>query len=105
MSEDKKFVEMTEYELNTVIADYREKMRKAEAIGILNEYEVYKRKALIAEAYLVDTSKIETGKVYGLIGETRSYFKVERINGVFAWGFRLKGSKIEEGIPVSLLQL
>ena len=80
-------------------------MRKSEMMGILNEYEVYKRKALIAESYLVDTSKIEIGKVYGLVGDTPSYFKVERIKGVFAWGFRLKGSKIEEGIPVSLLQL
>lgn len=105
MNNDKKFVEMTEYELKNAIAEYCEKMRKSEMMGILNEYEVYKRKALIAESYLVDTSKIEVGKVYGLVGDTPSYFKVERINGVFAWGFRLKGSKIEEGIPVSLLQL
>ncbi|WP_323704419.1 YfhH family protein [Mammaliicoccus sp. Dog046] len=105
MNEEKKFVEMNEHELKTITAELREKMRKSEMMGILNEYEVYKRRALIAESYLVDTSKIEIGKVYSLVGETPSYFKVERIKGVFAWGFRLKGSKIEEGIPVSLLQL
>lgn len=105
MNEEKKLIEMTSHELNAVIAQYREKARKAEMMGVVNEYEVYQRKALIAESYLVDTSRIEIGKVYGLVGTEREYFKVERIKGIFAWGFRLKGNSGEEGIPVSLLQL
>lgn len=105
MNEEKKLIEMTPHELNEVIANYREKARKAEMMGVVNEYEVYQRKALIAESYLVDTSRIEIGKVYGLVGPDKEYFKVERIKGIFAWGFRLKGHSVEEGIPVSLLQL
>ncbi|TDM00760.1 YfhH family protein [Macrococcus carouselicus] len=105
MNEEKKLVEMSPAELRTAIAAYREKARKAEMMGIINEYDVYQRKALIAESYLVDASEIVIGKVYRLIGSEASYFKVERIKGVFAWGFRLQGDASEEGIPLSLLQL
>ncbi|RXK17744.1 YfhH family protein [Macrococcus sp. DPC7161] len=105
MSEDKKLIEMNTYELQQVVSNYREKARKAEMMGIVNEYEVWQRKALIAESYLVDTNQIEIGKVYALIGAEKQYFKVERIKGVFAWGFRLGSNLSEEGIPVALLQL
>ncbi|TDM13928.1 YfhH family protein [Macrococcus bovicus] len=105
MSEEKKLVEMSRGELREAIAGYREKARKAEMLGVINEYEVYQRKALIAESYLVDPADIVLGKVYRLIGAEAAYFKVERIKGVFAWGFRLNGDAHEEGIPLSLLQL
>lgn len=105
MNEDKKLVEMTPHELKTVIADYREKARKAEMLGIINEYEVFQRKALIAESYLVDAADVVPGRVYRLIGPEQEYFKVERVKGIFAWGFRLNGTSSEEGIPLSLLQL
>lgn len=105
MSEEKKLVEMSRSELHEAIAGYREKARKAEMLGVINEYEVYQRKALIAESYLVDPADIVIGKVYRLIGAEAAYFKVERLKGVFAWGFRLNGDAHEEGIPLSLLQL
>ncbi|TDM01392.1 DUF1811 family protein [Macrococcus hajekii] len=96
---------MSGSELRDVIAIYREKARKAEMLGIVNEYEVYQRKALIAESYLVNPDDITVGKVYRMIGTEDAYFKVERVKGVFAWGFRLNGEAYEEGIPLSLLQL
>ncbi|KAA1037672.1 YfhH family protein [Macrococcus equipercicus] len=105
MSEDKKLVEMTAHELREVIAHYREQARKAETMGVINEYEVYQRKALIAESYLVDPDLVTIGQVYRLIGIEDHYFKVERIKGIFAWGFRLNGTSSEEGIPLALLQL
>ncbi|TDM05299.1 YfhH family protein [Macrococcus lamae] len=105
MNEEKKLVEMNEHELRAVIAQYREKARKAETMGIVNEYEVYQRKALIAESYMVNSENIEIGHVYRLIGIEDHYFKVERIKGIFAWGFRLNGTSSEEGIPLALLQL
>ncbi len=37
-------------------------MRKAEMNGIMNEYDVYQSKVIIAESYLVDRNKIEPGK-------------------------------------------
>ncbi|PWZ99615.1 hypothetical protein DD924_01700 [Staphylococcus pseudintermedius] len=32
-------------------------------------------------------------------------FKVERLKGVFAWGYRINGAEAEEGLPISLLQI
>lgn len=105
MTEEKRLVEMNEHELHQTIADYREKARKAEMMGIVNEYEVWQRKALIAESYLVKADLVVPGKVYQLVGTEQEYFKVEHIKGIFAWGFRLNGRSSEEGIPLSLLQL
>lgn len=102
---EKKLIEMNEHELRAVVAKYREMARKAETMGVLNEYEVWMRKALIAESYMVDVEKVEIGKVYQLISNEKEYFKVERIKGVFAWGFRLGAQLEEEGIPLALLQL
>ena len=39
--------------------NYLKKMRKAEMNGIMNEYDVYQSKVIIAESYLVDRNKIE----------------------------------------------
>jgi hypothetical protein len=30
---------------------------------------------------------------------------VERLKGIFAWGFRVNSSQPEEGLPVALLKL
>ncbi|MEB6171417.1 YfhH family protein [Staphylococcus pseudoxylosus] len=103
--EQKKLIEMSEIELRHEIQSYKEKMRKAEMNGILNEYDVYQSKVIIAESYLVDRTKIELGKIYKLNDGTGSYFKVERLKGVFAWGFRIKSAEPEEGLPIALLKL
>ena len=58
-------------------------MRKAEMNGIMNEYDVYQSKVIIAESYLVDRNKIEPGKIYKLNDGSKQYFKVERLKGVF----------------------
>lgn len=80
-------------------------MRKAEMNGIMNEYDVYANKVVIAESYLIDTNEIELGKIYRLKDGTGNYFKVERLKGVFAWGYRINGAEAEEGLPISLLQI
>lgn len=99
------FNKMTRREIEAYIVDKREKMRKAEMMGIENEYRVNERQVLIAESYLVDLSLIEPGKIYKIISNEDFYFKVEYIKGVFVWGFYLSGNEKETGIPVSLLQL
>ena len=83
--EQKKLSEMSEIELRHEIQGYKEKMRKAEMNGILNEYDVYQSKVIVAESYLVDRTKIEIGKIYKVNDGTDSYFKVERLKGIFAW--------------------
>ena len=101
----KKLSEMSEQELRHEIQTYKEKMRKAEMNGIMNEYDVYQSKVIIAESYLVDRNKVEIGKIYKLNDGSEQYFKVERLKCVFAWGFRIKSSEPEEGLPLALLKI
>lgn len=103
--EQKKLSEMSEQELRHEIQIYKEKMRKAEMNGILNEYDVYQSKVIVAESYLVDRNQIELGRIYQLNDGSDQYFKVERLKGIFAWGFRIKSSEPEEGLPIALLKL
>lgn len=103
--EQKKLSEMSEQELRHEIQTYKEKMIKAEMNGILNEYDVYQSKVIVAESYLVDRNQIELGRIYQLNDGSDQYFKVERLKGIFAWGFRIKSSEPEEGLPIALLKL
>lgn len=103
--EQKKLSEMSEQELRHEIQTYKDKMRKAEMNGILNEYDVYQSKVIVAESYLVDRNQIELGRIYQLNDGSDQYFKVERLKGIFAWGFRIKSSEPEEGLPIALLKL
>ena len=103
--EQKKLSEMSEQELRHEIQTYKEKMRKAEMNGILNEYDVYQSKVIVAESYLVDRNQIELGRIYQLNDGRDQSFKVERLKGIFAWGFRIKSSEPEEGLPIALLKL
>ncbi|SOC40530.1 YfhH family protein [Salinicoccus kekensis] len=96
---------MTRREIDAYIAEKREAMRKAEMLGVENEYRVNERQVLIAESYLIDLSQIEKGKIYKLVSNEDHYFKVEYLKGVFAWGFFIGGTEKETGIPVSMLQL
>ncbi|ADX76195.1 YfhH family protein [Staphylococcus pseudintermedius] len=102
---EKRLSDMDRQEILHVIQTSKEKMRKAEMNGIMNEYDVYANKVVIAESYLIDTNEIELGKIYRLKDGTGNYFKVERLKGVFAWGYRINGAEAEEGLPISLLQI
>ncbi|EGQ1297043.1 YfhH family protein [Staphylococcus pseudintermedius] len=102
---EKGLSDMDRQEILHVIQTSKEKMRKAEMNGIMNEYDVYANKVVIAESYLIDTNEIELGKIYRLKDGTGNYFKVERLKGVFAWGYRINGAEAEEGLPISLLQI
>jgi hypothetical protein len=97
------YASMTEQELIAEVARLKEKARKAEALGIVNEYAVYERRALMASAYLVDLDTLVMGEMYRLDGAPGEFFVLERLKGRFAWGYRLGGNKFEEAIPVSML--
>lgn len=102
---DKRLSEMSEQELKYEIQLCKEKMRKAEMNGIMNEYDVYESKVIVAESYLVDRSKINIGRMYKLNDGSEQYFKVERLKGVFAWGYRINSTNPEEGLPIALLKI
>lgn len=100
---EKNYAQMTKQELRKEISDLKEKARKAEQLGIVNEFAVYERKALMAAAYLVDPSTIIPGEMYRIDGAPGEFFKVESLKGRFAWGYRLGGDRFEEALPISIL--
>ncbi|GAE31131.1 YfhH family protein [Halalkalibacter hemicellulosilyticus] len=99
---EKRFSEMTEHELRTAIADFNEKAKKAEQMGMSNEFAVYERKMLMAQAYMLDPIDYKPGEIYSVKGSTSS-FKIDYLNGYFAWGYR-DGAKSLEAVPISLLE-
>lgn len=101
---EKKYSEMTVQELRTEIANLKEKARKAEQLGIVNEYAVYERKATMAQSFLIDPSSIKPGEMYRITSDPGIFFQVEYLKGRFAWGYRLGGVKYEEALPISLLE-
>lgn len=104
MEQEKRYSQMTEYELRQEISLLTEKARKAEQLGIVNEYAVLERKIVMAKAYLLNPKDFIPGELYEIDGDPGSYFKIDYINGVFAWGYRLAGRKEEEALPISVLK-
>ena len=74
-NERKNYATMSEHELREEIAMIKEKARKAEQLGIINEFAVYERKALMAAAYLVDLDTIIPGEMYRIDGSENEFFK------------------------------
>ncbi|MGO4889822.1 YfhH family protein [Anaerobacillus sp. MEB173] len=99
---EKRYSELTEYELNQEIAALKEKARKAEQMGMVSEYAVYERKITMAKAYLMDPDNYKENEVYEIEGEEGSVFKISYMNGRFAWGHRNNESE-ESALPISLL--
>ncbi|MCM3719984.1 YfhH family protein [Fictibacillus phosphorivorans] len=100
---EKRFSEMTEPEIRAEIAALRAKAQRAEQMGMVSEYAVHERKIALAKSYLMDPSKIETGKEYGIQGDPGSTFSVLYLNGIFAWGYKNKQSNLE-ALPISVLE-
>ncbi len=104
MEIEKKYSEMTEHELRGEIGRLREKARKAEQLGILNEFAVYQRKMVMAQSYMVDPATIEPGEIYRIDGDEGMFFQVDYLKGHFAWGYRLGGARSDEALPISMLK-
>jgi hypothetical protein len=104
MQQEKRYSQMTEHELRQEIAMLQEKARKAEQLGMVNEFAVLERKVQMARAYLSDPTAFKPGEIYEIEGAPGEYFKIDYINGVFAWGYRTKGDGKEEALPISMLK-
>jgi hypothetical protein len=104
MQQEKRYSAMTEYELRQEIAQLQEKSRKAEQLGVVNEFAVLERKVIMAKAYLLNPDAYLPGEIYELEGDPGQYFKIDYINGIFAWGYRLTGTGKEEALPISMLK-
>lgn len=104
MEKEKRYSQLTVYELQQEIALLNEKARKAEQMGMVNEYAVLERKAIMAKAYLLNPDDFKPGDIYEIEGDPGEYFRIDYLNGVFAWGFRLSGNQKEEALPISMLK-
>ncbi|WP_462409924.1 YfhH family protein [Neobacillus sp. Marseille-QA0830] len=103
MQQEKRYSELTAQQLNQEIANLKEQARKAEQMGMVSEFAVLERKVQMARAYLLDPHDFKKGEIYEIEGAPGEYFKVEYLNGVFAWGYRLGGNGSEEALPISML--
>lgn len=104
MQQDKRYSQMTENEIRQEISKLQEKARKAEQMGMVNEFAVLERKAVMAKAYLLNPQSFLPGEIYEIEGDPGSAFKVDYLKGVFAWGYRLNGTGKEEALPISMLK-
>lgn len=102
--EEKRYSRLTEYELQQEISRLNEKARKAEQMGMVNEFAVLERKAIMAKAYLLNPEDFKPKEIYEIDGAPGSYFQIDYLNGVFAWGYRLGESKDLEALPISMLK-
>ncbi|WP_018663853.1 YfhH family protein [Heyndrickxia acidiproducens] len=101
---EKRYSDMSTYELKQEIAQLTEKARKAEQLGIVNEFAVLERKIMMAKSYLLDPNTFKKGEIYEVEGDPGVYFKIDYIDGVFAWGYRISGGKPIEALPVAMLK-
>jgi hypothetical protein len=104
MEDLKRYSEYTKYELQQEIAALHEKARKAEQMGIVNEFAVLERKAIMAKSYLLNPDDFHPGEIYQIEGDPGAYFKIDYMNGVFAWGHRLRNGEEQEALPISMLK-
>ena len=104
MSEHKPYSHMDETELRNEIARLKEKARKAEQLGIVNEFAVLERKAIMAASFLLDPEDFKPGEVYRVEGDPSVYFQIDYLKGNFAWGYRMGGDKYTEALPISMLR-
>ncbi|MTH55477.1 DUF1811 family protein [Bacillus mangrovi] len=101
--ETRRYSEMTAFELNSEIGSLKEKARKAEQMGMVNEFAVLDRKISMAKSYLLDPASFQAGEEYEIDGAPGEVFKIVYMNGIFAWGYRLETPDTEEALPISVL--
>ncbi|TCP24550.1 uncharacterized protein DUF1811 [Scopulibacillus darangshiensis] len=99
---EKRFSDMSEYELKQAIAEFNEKAKKAEQMGIVNEFAVYERKAMMAKAYLLNPADFKPDEIYEIGNNPDELFKISYMNGTFAWGWRGDSNELE-AFPISML--
>lgn len=99
----KRYSEMTEYELNSEIGTLKEQARKAEQLGMINEFAVLDRKIAMAKSYMLNPDHFKQGESYEIEGDPGEMFHIHYMNGVFAWGHRASSIDYEEALPISML--
>ncbi|MBM7553839.1 YfhH family protein [Thalassobacillus pellis] len=105
---ERRYSDMTMEELRQEVSELTEKARKAEQMGMVNEYAVYERKIIMAKSYMMNPADFKAGETYEIEGAPGYRFKIAFMNGTFAWGTRLDtqneiAGEEEEALPISML--
>lgn len=94
-------------QLRQEVGRLKEKAQTAEQLGNISEVAINQRKMQVALAYTMNPDDFMPNEIYELTIDTGHSFKVNYIEGVFAWGHRvnLLGEVVEkeEAVPISLL--
>ena len=89
------------------IGELKEKAQKAEQLGNISEVQINERKMQVAISYTMNPADFKADEIYKLKAEPGFRFKINYINGVFAWGQRINlldevYEKVE-ALPIALL--
>ncbi|HLR80873.1 MAG TPA: YfhH family protein [Bacillota bacterium] len=94
-------------QLRSEIGKLKEKAQKAEQLGHVSEVAINERKMQVAMAYLLNPEDFKPGEIYEIRTDPGHRFKVNYLDGVFAWGQRInlldEVYEKEEALPISLL--
>src|SRR5699024_5869855 len=102
-----RYSDYTVEQLREEVGKLKEKAQKAEQIGNISEVAINERKMQVAIAYMMNPDDFSPQEIYELKGDPGYTFKINYINGVFAWGHRVnllnEVHEKEEALPISLL--
>src|SRR5690625_1635688 len=89
------------------IGELKEKALKAEQVGNISEVQVNERKMQVAISYTMNPEDFKPDEIYQLKMEPGFRFKINYIDGVFAWGNRInlldEIYEKEQALPIALL--
>ncbi|HLR04059.1 MAG TPA: YfhH family protein [Virgibacillus sp.] len=104
---DYRYSDFTVEQLREEIGKLKEKAQKAEQLGNVSEVAINERKMQVAMAYMLNPDDYEAQSTYEMNNDPGHRFKINYINGVFAWGHRInlldEVYEKEEAVPISLL--
>lgn len=104
---DYRYSDFTVEQLREEIGKLKEKAQKAEQLGNVSEVAINERKMQVAMAYMLNPEDYKAQSTYEMNNDPGHRFKINYINGVFAWGHRVnlldEVYEKEEAIPISLL--
>ena len=81
----------------------QKKLREAEQLGRRSHVAVNRRKIEIVRSYRLNPANFKPGDVHEMKEEPGHLFKVDEVNGVVAWGYRMDENATREGILIALL--
>lgn len=101
------YSDYTVEQLREELGKLKEEAIKAEQLGEVSKVEILERKMQIVSSYMMNPDEFKAGDTHRLINDPGYTFKITKIEGIMAWGYRINllGEQVEreEALPISLL--